>query len=72
MVVATCAFAACEADELALPPADCVDAVHRAIHGQDACLTVYEPVCGCDGFTYGNACEAARAGVKSWRGGSCE
>jgi Kazal-type serine protease inhibitor-like protein len=29
----------------------------------DACDAVLDPVCGCDGRTYGNACEANSAGV---------
>jgi hypothetical protein len=29
----------------------------------DGCPDVYEPVCACDGKVYGNACEAAAAGV---------
>jgi hypothetical protein len=35
------------------------------------CITLYNPVCGCDGITYGNECEAYDAGVTSWTSGSC-
>ena len=36
-----------------------------------ACIMLYEPVCGCNGLTYGNACEAASSGVNVDFQGTC-
>lgn len=35
------------------------------------CTLEYNPVCGCDGKTYGNACKAEVSGVTSWKPGEC-
>ncbi|MEM9991654.1 MAG: hypothetical protein AAF738_07820, partial [Bacteroidota bacterium] len=36
-----------------------------------ACAGVFDPVCGCDGNQYSNACQALAAGVQSWTAGPC-
>jgi len=46
--------------------------IGKCVASPDACPLVYKPVCGCDGNTYGNGCEAAAAGVNVSFDGTCD
>ncbi len=49
---------------------DCIDL--SLINNDIACITIYDPVCGCNGVTYPNACVAKNYyGVTEWTNGPC-
>jgi len=56
------------------PDAICgrADATGTCMPMPEACDLNYDPVCGCDGETYGNACEANMAGVSVETAGECD
>ncbi len=70
---------ACEAERLgfvnttsgACPLSACPSPALESIMEGTDCAAVYQPVCGCDGETYSNACVALASGVAIYTPGEC-
>ncbi len=62
LLITMLAFTGCESN-------DCID--KAKINPNILCAQVFEPVCGCDGETYSNSCEAEKAGVTQYSKGAC-
>ncbi len=39
--------------------------------GDEVCITLFAPVCGCDGMAYSNSCNANLNGIKKFTRGEC-
>jgi hypothetical protein len=48
------------------------DAPGECVLIPEVCTDIFDPVCGCDGQTYGNACEAATNLVGIFERGPCQ
>lgn len=51
-------------------PGRCLS-VGMCIERPEACIDIWDPVCGCDDLTYGNSCEAAAVGINVAYAGEC-
>lgn len=65
IVIATLALLSCEKDNVS---SDCVENGNTTV----VCTTQYEPVCGCNNKTYGNACIARGVGIRVVAQGECK
>lgn len=73
----TCPPPACTSNKECDPAAYCAtatgacDSAGACTPRPEKCSGLWQPVCGCDGLTYANACKAAQVGVPILHDGAC-
>ncbi len=60
-----------ETNKTLIDGTDCIDQSQLAKQAKTVCNTTILPVCGCDGKTYRNPCEAKKKGLITYKSGRC-